>query len=166
VRALWITKRFILISEMKVQVIDHFWNIVRYVHFLLNLFLLNRNWRHIQSCHKHENFAEKSLSEKFRARYFQNRSSLFFWNLDTFIDCCYALYKLVFFSVSITLSVLYHPFKSNFTYFAVKNWTFAFVGGPWCPTLDFVIAFWIMIYVSHIVYFAILYITGGALNRV
>jgi hypothetical protein len=30
--------------------------------------------------------------------------------------------------------------------------TFAFVGGPWCPTLDFVIAFWIMIYVSHIVY--------------
>jgi hypothetical protein len=36
--------------------------------------------------------------------------------------------------------------------------TFAFVGGPWCPTLDFVIAFWIMIYVSHIVNFAILYI--------
>jgi hypothetical protein len=35
--------------------------------------------------------------------------------------------------------------------------TFAFVGGPWCPTLDFVIAFWIMIYVSHIVNFAILY---------
>jgi hypothetical protein len=36
-------------------------------------------------------------------------------------------------------------------------YTFAFVGGPWCPTLDFVIAFWIMIYVSHIVNFAILY---------
>jgi hypothetical protein len=35
--------------------------------------------------------------------------------------------------------------------------TFAFVGGPWCPTLDFVIAFWIMIYVSHIVNFTILY---------
>jgi hypothetical protein len=35
--------------------------------------------------------------------------------------------------------------------------TFAFVGGPWCPTLHFVIAFWIMIYVSHIVNFAILY---------
>jgi hypothetical protein len=35
--------------------------------------------------------------------------------------------------------------------------TFAFVGGPWCPTLDFVIAFWIMIYVSHIVNFAIMY---------
>jgi hypothetical protein len=35
--------------------------------------------------------------------------------------------------------------------------TFAFVGGPWCPTLDFVIAFWIMIYISHIVNFAILY---------
>jgi uncharacterized membrane protein len=37
--------------------------------------------------------------------------------------------------------------------------TFAFVGGPWCPTLDFAIAFWIMIYVSHIVNFAILYVT-------
>jgi hypothetical protein len=37
--------------------------------------------------------------------------------------------------------------------------TFAFVGGPWCPTLDFVIAFWIMIYVSHIVNFTILYET-------
>jgi hypothetical protein len=36
--------------------------------------------------------------------------------------------------------------------------TFAFVGGPWCPTLDFVIAFWIMIYVSHIVNFTILYL--------
>jgi hypothetical protein len=35
--------------------------------------------------------------------------------------------------------------------------TFAFVGGRWCPTLDFVIAFWIMIYVSHIVNFTILY---------
>ena len=35
--------------------------------------------------------------------------------------------------------------------------TFAFVGGQWCPTLDFVIAFWIMIYVSHIVNFTILY---------
>jgi hypothetical protein len=37
--------------------------------------------------------------------------------------------------------------------------TFAFVGGPWCPTLDFVIAFWITIYVSHIVNFAIVYLT-------
>jgi hypothetical protein len=35
--------------------------------------------------------------------------------------------------------------------------TFAFVGGLWCPTLDFVIGFWIMIYVSHIVNFVILY---------
>ena len=35
--------------------------------------------------------------------------------------------------------------------------TFAFVGGPCCPTLDIVIAFWIMIYVLHIVNFAILY---------
>ena len=35
--------------------------------------------------------------------------------------------------------------------------TFAFVGGPCCPTLDLVIAFWIMIYVLHIVNFAILY---------
>jgi hypothetical protein len=41
--------------------------------------------------------------------------------------------------------------------------TFAFVGGPWCPTLDFVIAFWIMIYVSHIVNFAILYFKGRSL---
>ena len=37
--------------------------------------------------------------------------------------------------------------------------TFAFVGGPFCPTLDLVIAFWIMIYVLHIVNFAILYFT-------
>jgi hypothetical protein len=37
------------------------------------------------------------------------------------------------------------------------NPTFAFVGGLWCPTLDFVIAFWIMIYVSHIVNFVIWY---------
>ena len=36
--------------------------------------------------------------------------------------------------------------------------TFAFVGGPSCPTLDLVIAFWIMIYVLHIVNFAILYL--------
>ena len=35
--------------------------------------------------------------------------------------------------------------------------TFAFVGGPCCPTLDLVIVFWIMIYVLHIVNFAILY---------
>jgi hypothetical protein len=35
--------------------------------------------------------------------------------------------------------------------------TFPFVGGPLCPTLDFVIAFWIMIYVSHIVNFTFLY---------
>jgi hypothetical protein len=35
--------------------------------------------------------------------------------------------------------------------------TFTFVEDPWCPTLEFVIAFWIMIYVSHIVNFAILY---------
>ena len=35
--------------------------------------------------------------------------------------------------------------------------TFAFVGGPCCPTLDLVIAIWIMIYVLHIVTFAILY---------
>jgi hypothetical protein len=39
--------------------------------------------------------------------------------------------------------------------------TFAFVGGPCCPTLEFVIAFWIMLlgydYVLHIVNFPILY---------
>ena len=42
--------------------------------------------------------------------------------------------------------------------------TFAFVGGPCCPTLDFVIAFWIMIYVLHIVNFAILYTNLRASN--
>jgi hypothetical protein len=41
--------------------------------------------------------------------------------------------------------------------FTTPDSTFAFVGGPCCPTLDFVIAFWIMIYVLHIVNFAILY---------
>jgi type IV secretory pathway VirB3-like protein len=35
--------------------------------------------------------------------------------------------------------------------------TFTFVGGPWCSALDFVIAFCIMISVSHIVNFSILY---------
>jgi hypothetical protein len=34
---------------------------------------------------------------------------------------------------------------------------FTFVGGPWCPALDFVIAFSIVICVSHIVDFTILY---------
>jgi hypothetical protein len=34
---------------------------------------------------------------------------------------------------------------------------FAFVGGPCCPIFDFVIAFWIMIYVLRIVNFAFLY---------
>jgi hypothetical protein len=29
--------------------------------------------------------------------------------------------------------------------FTTPDPTFAFVGGPYCPTLDFVIAFWIMI---------------------
>ena len=38
--------------------------------------------------------------------------------------------------------------------------TFAFVGGLCCPTLDLEIAFWIMIYVLHIVNFAILYPHG------
>jgi hypothetical protein len=42
--------------------------------------------------------------------------------------------------------------------------TFAFVGGPWCPTLDFVIAFWIMIYVSYIVNFTILYYIADILT--
>jgi hypothetical protein len=42
--------------------------------------------------------------------------------------------------------------------------TFAFVGGLWCPTLDFVIAFWIMIYVSHIVNFTILYVSMNYLR--
>jgi hypothetical protein len=47
----------------------------------------------------------------------------------------------------------------------VPDPTFAFVGGPWCPTLDFVIAFWIMIYLSHIVHFAILYLDGTLIAR-
>jgi hypothetical protein len=38
----------------------------------------------------------------------------------------------------------------------VPDPTFAFVGGPCCPTLDFVIVVWIMI-TCYIVNFAILY---------
>ena len=37
--------------------------------------------------------------------------------------------------------------------------SFAFVGGLCCPALDSVIAFWIMIYVLHIINFTILYAT-------
>ena len=43
--------------------------------------------------------------------------------------------------------------------FAAPDPAFAFIGGLFCPALDLVIAFWIVIYVLHIVNFAILYMT-------
>jgi hypothetical protein len=48
---------------------------------------------------------------------------------------------------------------------AAPDPTFAFAGGPCCPTLDFVIAFWITIALKlHIVNFAILYWHTGIIQ--
>jgi hypothetical protein len=123
VRALWITKSFILISQLKVQVLDHSWNIVSCLHFPFNLFLLNCNWRHIQSCHKHENFAEKSLSEEFRVKYFQNRSTLFS-EIWTHLLIVVMFYKKYFHFMFPLLCLCFTiPLNPKCMYFVVKNWT-------------------------------------------
>jgi hypothetical protein len=123
VRVSWITKPFILISQMKIQVIDHSWNIVPYAHFPFNLFLLNCNWRHIQRCRKHGNFAEKSLSEEFWAKYFQNCSTLFS-EIWTHLLIVVMFYKNLFLFLFPLLSLCFIiPLNPKFMYFAMKNWT-------------------------------------------
>jgi hypothetical protein len=110
-------------SSIKISTIDHSGNIVQCLHFPFNLFLLNCNGRHIQSCHKRENFAEKSLSEEFRAKYFQNRYTLFseIWTyllnvVMLYENCFLFLFPLL----CLCFIILLNP---KFMYFSVKNWT-------------------------------------------
>ena len=110
----WITKPFILISQMKVQVIDHSWNIVPciYIIFTLNCFLLNCNWRILRGVINMKILQRKACRRNFGLNIFKT-APLFFLKFGHiyWLLLCFIKKKIVPFSVSITLSVLYHPFK-------------------------------------------------------
>jgi hypothetical protein len=129
VRALWITKPFILISQMKVRVIDHLWNILPYM-FIFPLICFY--WIVIEDTFRAvinmKILQRKACQRNFGLNIFKTAPH-FFWSLDKFIDWnnqCFMLYKnYISFLFLHPLLSLYFIIIINpkFMYFTGGNWT-------------------------------------------